>query len=233
MARYLAAVDRPDLMSRLEDIGITRNDPIKKTNGRFNPRAAWVKTNKGSFILNRKITASLVVQLDETTSSLALVSAGQKRIIVGHVGEQRHPCRATNVLSPGMHVETIRTLPEAIFTFQAKDKIVKTVSLNTATHVWGLSRGKHVQLATVLLGETLTIESFSSSCVKKRFMDWGMEPGITLQLKRIFPATPKTLYLKIEGPAYEILISQANANYIYVRACNICWSCGACMTSCE
>lgn len=131
-----------------------------------------------------------------------------------------------------MRVEIIKYLPQVRFIFQVQDGRKKEISLDTATHVWGLSGKRRVQLAAVYMGETFTVKSFSSPDVKDRFLAWGMGKDVRLVLRRIEPVDSKIPYMEVEGRAQKILIPQAYSDHIYVRACDICWSCGACMVSC-
>ena len=231
---FLAAVDLPDLMARLETLGLPRDSAVTKVDAHTRSRAAWVKTAKGAHILDGKAAASLVVRKDGRWVSLGLLAAGEGGVVAGILAgrEERSLLhQGEDVLPPGMRMEMVRGLPLVRFTFQFQNGRLKHVPLCAATRVWGLSGGRRVQLAAVLVGEIFTVESFSSSRVNDRFLACGMGKGMKLRLKGIHPVDAETSHMIIEGPAHRFLISYADAGHIYVRACNICWSCGACMTA--
>ena len=223
-------------MSRFEDIGLHRDSPITKVEAHAQVKPVWIEAGMGMVVLNRKTAASLVVLSNDRLLSLSLLPAGQKGIVKGMLSEPDnlfHPYRDTGDLAPGMAVERIKDLPQARFTLQAPNGQFKNISLGATAHVWGRYGGKSIQLASVPLGRMFMIESFSSTGVRDRFNAWGMGKATKLRLKAILPVDPKVPYMRIEGPVQEILLSWADANSIYVRACDICWSCGACMTTGE
>lgn len=232
MLYYLTAVDLPELMERLEDLRLPRDSPITKTAALTQARASWVKTTKAQYVLSREIAAALVLERDGVAVSLGLLTAGQSGRVLGFLCGRDDPFyKGGKFLAPGMRVEKIRDLPFVRFKFQIQDGRMQTVTLTEATHVWGASGGRHGQLSAVFLGGTFIIESFSSSEVRNRFLASGMGPGIKLQLRAMDPVDSSAFYIKITGTSQAFLIPYTHADHIYVRACNICWSCGACMVN--
>ena len=178
----------------------------------------------------------MVVRKDGRWVSLGLLAAGEEGVVAGILAGQEKRSQlhqGEDLLPPGMRMEMVRELPRVQFSFQVRDGRLRHVPLGAAAHVWGMSGGRRIQLAAVLVGEIFAVESFSSSRVKDRFLAWGMGKGVKLRLKGIHPVDAETSHMIIEGPAHRLLISHADAGHIYVRACNICWSCGACMNDSE
>jgi hypothetical protein len=181
------------------------------------------------------MAASIILQRNEVAISLGLLAAGQNGTVIDNFSgqERQFLLNQRGILSPGMRVEIIKYLPHVRFTFQVQDGREKEISLDTATNVWGLSGERHVQLAAAHMGDAFTIKSFSSLDAKDRFLAWSMGKDVRLVVRRIEPVDPKISYMEVEGSAQKILLPQAYSDHIYVRACDICWSCGACMVSDE
>lgn len=232
MIYYLTVVDLPELMERFEVLGLPRDSPITKIADFNQTRAVLVKTTKAQYVLSREMAANLVLQRDGVVVSLGLLEAGQSGKFLGSLYGRNDPFyQRGEILTQGMRVEKIRDLPSLRFVFQVHEGRMQTVSLDEAIHVWGSSRGRRGQLAAVFLGGKFTIESFSSPGVKDRFLASGMEPGVKLHLRGMEPNDSRASYMEIKGPSHDILLSRTHTDHIFVRACNVCWSCGACMVN--
>ena len=225
----------PDLMAWFEDLGLRRDSPITKTVDNAQVQGAWVKTVKGQYVLGGDLAAAIIFYRGEVATSLGLLTAGQSGIVsnILYGQDTLSLFRQGAILSPGIQVEIIKYLPSVRYTVQAKNGREKEISLDAAAHVWGVSGEKHVQLAAVYMGETFIVKLFSSPGVKDRFLSWGMGKGVRLSLRRIDSVDSMIPYMEVEGTAQKILLPKGYADYIYVRVCEICWSCGACMVSGE
>ena len=221
----------PWLKSRLAAIGMNAGTPVTKISDGLPVRSALFETGSGRYVASRQTAAAVILSKNGRNISLSLFPSGQSGHLAGVVSDEEAPyVEKDQIVRLGAEVKKIRDLPpEVRYTFRARNAAPWTVSLHEATHVWGESDRHRLQLAAALVGKPFVIRRFSSPEVEVRFFAADIRSGMELCLTHLTPSDVPNDYIGVRGPDQEILMHRRHADHVYVRLCDVCWSCGACM----
>ena len=221
----------PWLNAQLAEIGINAGTPVTKISDGLPVHSALVEAGNGRYVVSRQTAAAVVLAQDGRNISLCLLAPGQSGRVAGILPTGNPPTVVKDqIFHLGADVKKIRDLPpEVRYTIRTSDLAAWTVSLHTATHVWGESDRLELQLAAALLGKPFVLRRFSAPEVEARFFAAGIRPGMELCLTHLTPSDVPDDDIGLRGPDQQILLPRRLADHVYVRLCDVCWSCGACM----
>ncbi len=228
---YLTMATLPWLDAALAAIGLNAGTRVTKVCDDLPVRSALVETGTGRYVVSRQTAEAVVLEQNGSDISLCLLGPGQSGRVAATLSPGNRPTIGKDqIFHPGAQVKKIRDLPpEVRYTIRAPNLAAWTVSLNTATHVWGESDRRNLQLAAALVGKPFVLRRFSAPEAKTRFSAAGIHPGMQLFLAHLTPSDVPHDAICVKGPEQQILLPRRLAGHVYLRLCDVCWSCGACM----
>lgn len=228
---FVNRVENPKIAYQLQQLGISEDTEVIKQNRQVVLKPTLVKMKTDSLILSESMTAETIVERSGgRLISLALLPSAESGTFKGCVdGYNLEQFLGHLNLCLGDAISFERHLPSVAFI--ATHNIENTVrfTLDQAARITGTVNDWRGQFAAMQLKQRFKVEAIEG----KAAAELRIKPGDRLLLKALEKATAyaniitNAVVFRIEDHS-ELLFTEETAAQIFVRACDICWSCGEC-----
>jgi hypothetical protein len=228
---FIAHIGNPKLASQLWQLGISEDTEVIKQNRQMALKPVLIRANAGSLILSEAMATEMIIQRSNSRlASLALLRNSESGTFKGCIDGRNLAqflghlnLRTGDAISFERHLPSVELIPTLNI-----DKTVR-LTLDQAARVTGTVSDWWGQFAAVQLKQEFKVEAIEG----KTAAELRIKPGDLLYLKALEKATARStiftnaVALRIEDHS-EFLFTEQTAAYIFVRTCDICWSCGEC-----
>lgn len=231
---FITRIDNPKLAAQLRQLGIDEDAEITKQDRQALLKPALIEGKKGSLILSAAMTAGIIIEGDddrlvsltelhraESGSFKACIDGSNLEQILGDLG-----------IVTGDVIFFERILPAVEFIAIHNNEKTIRLSLDQAARILGIVNAHRCQFAAIQLNQRFTVDSiFGNGPVEA----W-VKPGDMLELKamekvKVFANTPTNAVVLDVEDRLKLLVPEQSAALIFVRTCDICWSCGECQVT--
>lgn len=231
---FIAHIGNPKLASQLRQLGISEDTEVIKQKRNVALKPVLIRANAGSLILSEAMTTEMIIQRSNSRlASLALLRNSESGTFKGCIaGYNLEQFLGELNLRTGDAVSLERRLPIADFIVNHKNKKMVRLTLDQAARLIGSVDNWRGQLAAVLLNQEFKVESIEGMALSQP----RIKPGDMLSLRALEKATAhvdifaNVVALRIKDHS-ELLFTEQTAAHIFVRTCDICWSCGECQSN--
>ena len=231
---FITHINNPKLATQLRQLGVTEDTEVIKKNRKVVLKPALIQAKAGSLILSEGMTAEMIIQRSNgRLSSLALLRTAEPGTFKGCVdGYNLEKFLDHLNLRIGDAISFERRLPSFEFIINHNNRKTVRMSLDQATRIIGTVNDWRGQFAAVQLKQVFKVDAIE----EKAAVETRIKPGDLLSLKALEKAMAhanifaNTVALRIEDHS-ELIFTEQAAAHVFVRTCDICWSCGECQAN--